>query len=538
MLASSACSPPCSPHASIALVVTTTLDNPDDEDRMEDYLFSHLRSLLASQALVLHEYRLTDTTAMGKGGVIVISLAAVGAVAGGAVFLFQKLKKKDELKEIRVQSMPSSRRLTSMLSMSRRPASWYETLPVFSLKNKKGMEVHITPIGASIVQMIVPDKNGKKADIVLGYEDVESYVKGTPCTYFGVVVGRVANRIKDAKFMVEDEEFKVLANDGPNALHGGALGLHKRRWDANEYVNDTHLGVELRYDSPHGEEGFPGNLHVTVTYQLAKESNELTCHITATTDEITPVNIVQHSYFNLAGHNSGSVLDHKLHLPTADHYTPVGADGIPTGKIDSVKGTPLDFTTPETLGKRIDQWIEGDSVKGTPLDFTTPETLGKRIDQWIEVDTVKGTPFDITTAVTLGKRIDQWIEVDTVEGTPFDITTAETLSKRIDQVPGGYDHNYVLHILGATVPQLAAVLSDPVSGRTMEVLTTAPGVQLYSGNFLDGEVTGKGSCKYGKHAGVCLETQGFPNAVNEMAFPSVMVNEDDTYVHQTIYRFP
>lgn len=409
-----------------------------------------------------------------KGAVIAsVAVASVGAAAGLAAFLLGRLKApKDELHAIRApSSVPALKRFQSMMSMSRRPPSWYEALPVFRLKNKKGMEVHITPIGAAITQLIVPDKHGKKSDVVLGYDDVETYVKGDPCTYFGVVVGRCANRIANGKFTINGEDAKLLVNNGPNALHGGALGLHKRRWDAREMVTETHVGVELRYDSPHGEEGYPGNLHVTVTYQLSKESNELSCYITATTDEATPVNIAQHSYFNLGGHASGNVLGHIVRLPGGDHYTPVNKDGIPTGKIVPVKGTPFDFTDEHTIGERI------------------------------------------------------------------------------EQVPGGYDHNYVLFNMGPQAstltkqgrasdkPKLAATVTDPASGRSMDVLTTAPGIQFYTGNFLDGSIEGKAGVGHPKHAGLCLETQGFPNAVNEPGFPSVVLQPEDTYVHEVVYKF-
>lgn len=348
---------------------------------------------------------------------------------------------------------------------------YFDDLPIFKLKNNTGMEVHITPIGAAITKMIVPHK-GKKADVVLGYDSAEQYARGDPCTYFGVCVGRVANRIAEGKFKLGDNEYSLLVNNGPNSLHGGALGLHKRVWDAREVSGETSTGVELTYTSPPGEEGYPGELHVSVSYILSKAKNELLVVIRANADERTPVNIAQHSYFNLGGHAAGTILDHVLTLPKADHYTPVDAVQIPTGQILPVTSTPFDFTEPHAIGERI------------------------------------------------------------------------------GEVEGGYDHNYVLFGMGPQArfivkngmasekPKLAATLKDPKSGRTMDVLTTAPGVQFYSGNFLSSGVQGaKGGAQYQKHSGLCLETQGFPNAINTPAFPSVILEPDSTYRHEIVYRF-
>mmetsp|Transcript_26051 Transcript_26051/g.56870 ORF Transcript_26051/g.56870 Transcript_26051/m.56870 type:complete len:407 (-) Transcript_26051:662-1882(-) len=403
----------------------------------------------------------------GKTVAIVVAATTAGTAALGALTAYL-LKRKKGVKP----AIPAGRALSSFLS--RKPASWYEQLPLFPLKNSKGMEVVISPIGAAIVKMIVPDKKGKKADVVLGYDNVETYVKGEPVTYFGVVVGRCANRIANAKFKIGDQQYELLANNGPNALHGGRLGLHKRRFDSRPVSGDSFTGVELTYDSPPGEEGYPGNLRIVVTYHLAKDKNELTTTITATTDEATPVNIAQHTYFNLAGHASGNILNHSLKI-YGDHYTPVNDQMIPTGQIAPVKGTPLDFTEPHTIGERIDK------VPAAP--------------------------------------------------------------------PGGYDHNYVLFNMGTQAkfitkngvasekPKLAASVTEPSSGRSLDIFTTAPGVQFYSGNFLDGSAVGKGGVKYQKHAGFCLETQGFPNAVNEAAFPSVVLQPQDQYFHQLIYKF-
>ncbi|GIL50020.1 hypothetical protein Vafri_6358 [Volvox africanus] len=373
--------------------------------------------------------------------------------------------------------------LTFLRLRSKRDQSWHSGLPVFKLKNTNGMEVHISVFGAAILKVLVPDKTGSRADVVLGYGTVEAYERASPCTYFGVVVGRVANRIANARFTLDGTEYALLANDGPNSLHGGLKGLHKRVWEGRLIHGKDFEAVQLHYTSPEGEEGFPGTLHVYVTYRLSRDANELTTSIVATTDEATPVNIAQHSYFNLGGHSSGSILGHKLRLHGADHYTPVSTALVPTGEIAPVAGTPFDFTAAE------------------PETSLPVHSIGSRIEQ------VPGA------------------------------------------APGGYDHNFVLFGMGPQAriltkngmasekPKLAATLVDPVSGRAMDLFTTAPGVQFYSGNFLDGTSVGKGGVKYGKHAGLCLETQGFPNAINEPAFPSVVLQPQETYHHEIVYRF-
>lgn len=333
------------------------------------------------------------------------------------------------------------------------------------------MEVHVSPIGASLVKIIVPDSRGNKADVVLGYEKPITYLDCDPCPYFGVIVGRVANRMAKGRFLLDGKEHSLLVNNGPNALHGGAKGLHKRIWESRRVSDESSVGVELSYTSPDGEEGYPGRLTVQVLYRLSKWKNELETTVTARTDKKTVVNIAGHSYFNLAGHQSGSILDHVLTI-RGDHYTPVDDVQIPTGEILPVHNTPFDFTEPHAIGERI------------------------------------------------------------------------------AQVEGGYDHNYVLFGMGPQAkfivqkngmvdrPKLAATLTDPKSGRSMDILTNAPGVQFYSGNFLSHEVTGgKDGARYEKHGGLCLETQGFPNAINTASFPSVVLEPDQTYSHTFIYSF-
>lgn len=348
----------------------------------------------------------------------------------------------------------------------------YDKLRSFVLKNAKGVEVHITPVGAAIQRLLVPDKHRQVADVVLGFDRASTYATCKPSPYFGAIVGRCANRIQDAKFKINEQEYHLTANNGNNALHGGELGLHKRVWDAAEEADERGDCVVLTYSSPDGEEGYPGHLYIMVRYLLMRNSNELRTTITATTDKPTPVNLVQHSYFNLAGHDRGNILEHVLRI-AGDHYTPTDARQLPTG-----------------------------------------ETLP-------------------------------------VAGTPFDFTNAQPVGARLAEVVGGYDHNYVLfgmgpqarfivkHGMASSTPRLAATLTDPSSGRRLEVLTTAPGVQLYSGNFLDelGGKGGKDGAVYGKHAGLCLETQAFPNAINQPRFPSVVLSPGEAYKHEIVYRF-
>lgn len=358
------------------------------------------------------------------------------------------------------------------LCMQRRKpeGDWLTTLPVNVLKNKLGMEVHISPLGATILNLYVPDAKGETADVVLGFQSIGQYMRG-PGTYFGAIVGRVANRIAGAKFKLGNEQYTLFANNGRNSLHGGSLGLHRRIWQPRTFETTAAQGVEYTYNSPHGEEGYPGQLYVSVVYELPKDTNQLKIVITATTDEPTPVNIAQHSYFNLAGHSFGTILQHVVQI-NADHYTPVDDELIPTGEILPVTGTPFDFTTPHRIGDAI------------------------------------------------------------------------------DKVPGGgYDHNYVLFGLGPTAsklvtrgmastePKLAATVHEPTSGRALDVLTTAPGMQFYTGNFLAGTSGGKGNATYVKHGGFCMETQGFPNSINQPNFPSVLLDPSDVYKHVLIYRF-
>jgi aldose 1-epimerase len=329
---------------------------------------------------------------------------------------------------------------------------------LYVLTNSRGVSAKITNYGAILTELHVPDRDGKSANVVLGFDNLKSYLAGHP--FFGATVGRVANRIAKGKFTLDGKEHKLAVNNGPNALHGGLKGFDKAVWKAEQINAADGVAVKLTHRSPDGDEGYPGNLDVSVTYTLTN-ANELKIDYTATTDKATPVNLTNHSYFNLAGPASGDVLGHELML-AADQYTPADETLIPTGKIEPVKGTPLDFTTPTKIGARIDQF--------------------------------KGST-------------------------------------------GGYDHNYVLRGGEGKGPWLAARVHEPKTGRVMEMLTTEPGVQLYTANFLDGKLKGTDGVVYKKHQGFCLEAQHYPDSVNQPAFPSVILRPGKTYTQTTVHRF-
>lgn len=310
-------------------------------------------------------------------------------------------------------------------------------------------------LGGIVTELHVPNQKGKTADIVLGMADLKGYLDGNP--YFGCITGRVANRIAKGQFTLDGQKFKLAANDGPNHLHGGVSGFDKRFWKARPSGSNA---IEFTYESPDGEEGYPGNLKIRVVYALP---NPFTWHISyyATTDKPTIVNLTQHSYFNLSGHDSGDILGHELNIQ-ADEFTAVDSTLIPTGKLSSVENTPFDF---RKRGHKIGERIK--SIKSNPV---------------------------------------------------------------------GYDLNYVLRRSGDQSQKVAAV-ADPKSGRIMELSTTAPGLQLYTGNFLDGKKVGKGGVAYQQYAGLCLETQHFPDAINQPNFASIIVRPDKPYMHSTEYKF-
>ena len=330
-----------------------------------------------------------------------------------------------------------------------------EVVDLYTLVNQHGLTAKIMTFGAILTELQVPDRGGKMGGVVLGFDNFEPYAKGHP--FFGAIAGRYANRIAKGRFNLNGKEYKLAINNGPNHLHGGLKGFDKRVWKAEPL--DTAQGPALRLIclSPDGDEGYPGNLRVTVTYALT-DKNELRIDYAATTDKATPINLTNHSYFNLAG--AGNVLDHELQI-SADNYTSVDEGLIPTGEIKSVKGTPLDFTKPKKIGQDI-----------------------------------AGVPAYIK----------------------------------------GYDHNFVLNNDGKSIA-FCARASEPKSGRVMEVYTTEPAVQLYTGNNLNGSLTVMNGAKYDKHAGFCLETQHFPDSPNHPNFPSTVLRPSEKFQSTTIYRF-
>jgi aldose 1-epimerase len=331
-----------------------------------------------------------------------------------------------------------------------------QAVELYTLKNGD-FTAKVTTFGATLTELHAPDKDGKTADVVLGFDSIDGYVGKHP--YFGATVGRVANRIAGGKFTLDDKEYTLARNNGPNSLHGGNKGFDKAVWKAEEVANPDGPSVRFTHTSPDGDEGYPGNLAVSVTYTLL-EKGRLRIDYKATTDKATPVNLTNHSYFNLAGPASGTILDHEVTIG-ANEYTRSDETMIPTGKLAPVRGTPLDFNKPTAIGSRIDE-IKGD--------------------------------------------------------------------------PGGYDHNYVLTGHNPEKPIRAAEVRDPKSGRGLRVYTTEPGLQFYTGNFLDGTLTGKGGVVYKKQQAFCLEAQHFPDSVNHPNFPSTILRPGKTYTQTTIYE--
>ena len=331
---------------------------------------------------------------------------------------------------------------------------------LYTLTNSQGMEVCAMTYGGIIVSLRVPDKTGKFDDVVLGHDALDGYLVNPP--YFGVIVGRYANRIGNATFTLDGVKYTLAKNDGPNSLHGGVNGFNKQGWEATTFKDATGVGVAFTYLSKDGEEGYPGNLKVKVSYVLTDE-NQLVIDYEATTDKATPLNLSQHSYFNLAGEGNGDILGHHLML-NADRFTPVDKTLIPTGEIRPVQGTPLDFTQPTAIGARINDNYE---------------------------------------QLVVGR---------------------------------GYDHNFVINRKEDGLI-LAARVHEPTSGRVLEVFTTEPAVQFYSGNFLDGTITGKHGHVYKQRNGFCLETQHYPDSPNHPDFPSTILRPGATFHSQTVFKF-
>ena len=334
----------------------------------------------------------------------------------------------------------------------------------YVLRNSHGMQATVITYGATLQALEVADRNGKFEDVVLGFDDVQGYQKGT--AYFGATIGRFGNRLANGAFELDGKRFQVPLNDGTNSLHGGPLGFDKHVWKAEPAKGKDSVGVTLTYLSADGEMGFPGNLKTEVTYSL-NDKNELRIEYKASTDKPTVLNLTNHSYFNLAGAGNGDVLQQVATL-YASHYTPVNGTLIPTGEMAPVAGTPMDFTHPTAIGKNI-------KADHPQLKFAEPKH-------------------------------------------------------------GGFDFNWVLDAKGDQ-GKLAADVSDPQSGRRLQLYTTEPGVQFYTSNFLDGSVKGKAGKTYAHWSAFTLETQHYPDAPNQPNFPSTRLDPGKTYTQSTVLKF-
>lgn len=364
-------------------------------------------------------------------------------------FIFQACKTNTEQKESEVEE-----KHTSITQKTWGTADGLD-VSLFTLTNANSNEVTITNYGGIITSWTAPDRSGTRANIVLGFNSLDEYVN-SPHPYFGAIIGRYGNRIAKGKFTLEGQTYSLAVNNGQNHLHGGLKGFDKVVWNAQVDTSSSPAKLKLTYLSKDGEEGYPGNLNITVTYSLT-DDDELIIEYDAETDKTTHCNLTNHSYFNLTGNYSNPILDHSLTI-YADRYTPVDDGLIPTGKLKEVKGTPFDFTTSHKIGERI------------------------------------------------------------------------------GQVPGGYDHNFVLNRQDNSL-MLAAVLYDSASGRKIETYTMEPGVQFYSGNFLDGTLISSSGTPFNKHTGLCLETQHFPDTPNQSAFPTTILKPGEKYHTVTRYKF-
>ena len=375
------------------------------------------------------------------------------ALAVGIVFLQSCTSKKTE-----------NNQTTDSLTVNKIKKTVFGTLPdgrvadQYTLKNANGMEVKISNYGGVITHWTAPDKDGKFEDIVLGFDSLAGYF--TPPPYFGAIIGRYGNRIAKGKFTLDGKNYQLAKNNGENHLHGGLIGYDKVLWNA-EPIEGEESALKLTYLSKDGEEGYPGNLNITVVYTLLKD-NSLKMDYSATTDKATVINLTNHSYFNLSG-SKKDILDEEITL-NADRYLPVDKGLIPTGELRSVTGTVFDFTKPTVIGKGINE-VKDEQIK-----------LG-----------------------------------------------------------GGYDHAWILNKKGNEL-SLAATVLEKISGRKMEVLTTEPAIQFYTGNFLDGKLTGKGDVKYVKRFALCLESEHYPDSPNQSAFPTVVLKPNEKYSTTTIYK--
>lgn len=337
-----------------------------------------------------------------------------------------------------------------------------ENVHVYTLTNSKGSEARIITYGGIVVSLKLPDRNGVLGDVVLGFDTLGDYIEDNSCCFFGTITGRYANRIANGRFSLSGREYQLATNLPPNHLHGGEKGFDKVVWKANPVAHDGSVGLAMTYVSPDGEEGYPGTLDVKVTYTLT-DNDAFRIDYEATTNKPTIVNLTNHSYFNLKDGGQSSALNHLMMI-NADYFTPADKNGIPSGEIRSVQGTPFDFLEPKLIGSRINQ-------NNQQLKFGT-----------------------------------------------------------------GYDHNFVLNEPEEEL-RLAAKVQESTTGRVMEIWTSEPGVQFYSGNFLDGSITGKAGVAYQRRAGFCLETQHYPDSPNKGNFPSTVLNPGETYRSTTIHVF-
>ncbi len=331
---------------------------------------------------------------------------------------------------------------------------------VFTLKNKNGLVITVTNLGGKVMSLLVPDKNGKLEDIILGYDTPEEYVNGS--LYFGAIIGRVGNRIRKGKFVLDGSEYQLPINNGENHLHGGPNGFHNVYWKITPHTINGDEALQLEYTSADGEAGYPGKLNVRVTYILTS-NNEWTIEYEATTDKPTPINLTQHNFYNLSGEGNGDILQHHLMI-NGERFIPVDSGIIPSGELRDVANTPFDFRKLSAIGSRINENVE-------QLNF--------------------------------GR---------------------------------GYDHTWVLNKNDDSL-SLAAVVSESTSGRVMEIYTTEPGLQFYSGNFLDSTDIGKGKKAYIHRSALCLETQHFPDSLNHSNFPSIILRPGEKYYQKTVHKF-